>query len=131
MREPEGSKGDASPPTTDPDNMDSQPSGDTRGVDEEESPRKRVRTRLSVMRRPASEGGAVDYPNHTELVELLVCLLLPSGRTRNLRALVDTGATSNFLSKEVCEEYNIKRESYGGIYCLKPQGHRPYNKTMP
>ena len=47
------------------------------------------------------------YHNYANLIEVVVHLLLPAGSTRALRALVDTGASDNFLSSNVQQEFGI------------------------
>ena len=42
------------------------------------------------------------------MIEVVVHLLLPAGRTRALRALVDTGATDNFLGSHIQQEFGIQ-----------------------
>ena len=39
---------------------------------------------------------------------MVVHLLLPAGSTRALRALVDTGASDNFLSSQLQQEFGIQ-----------------------
>ena len=38
------------------------------------------------------------YKNHSELIELVGHFVLPTGITRDLRILLDIGATNNFLN---------------------------------
>ena len=47
------------------------------------------------------------YPNHEPLMEVVVQLLLTSGRTKSLRGLIDTGASDNYIHTRIQEEYNI------------------------
>jgi hypothetical protein len=43
---------------------------------------------------------------------VVVHFLLPNGKTRALRALVDTGATDNFVSKSTIEEFKLSCEPF-------------------
>ncbi len=47
------------------------------------------------------------YHNYANLIEVVVYLLLPASSTRALRALVDTGASDNFLSSTIQQEFGI------------------------
>lgn len=42
-----------------------------------------------------------------QLIEVAIPLLLPTGRTRLLRALIDSGATDNFIHKDLTAEFNL------------------------
>ena len=53
------------------------------------------------------ECGSVDYINYSELLEVAAELLLPSGKTRSMRVLVDCGATSNFINLDTVMELGI------------------------
>ena len=63
----------------------------------------RVR-RLTSLKRA---GEKADYDNYAPLIELVVTFKLPSGRTRDLRALVDSGATDDFIHKNVIQEFGL------------------------
>ena len=52
------------------------------------------------------------YENFEPLIEVVVHFLLPTGKTRALRALVDTGATDNFVSKSTIEEFKLSCEPF-------------------
>eukprot|EP00960_Hanusia_phi_P003470 102619-Hanusia_phi.AAC.1 len=56
----------------------------------------------------------VDYDNYAPLIEVVATLLLPSGKTRALRVLVDTGATDNFIHESVVKEFKIKTTKLEG-----------------
>ena len=46
---------------------------------------------------------------------MVIHLLLPAGRTRALRALVDTGASDNFLSAQIQQEFGIENHEFGQL----------------
>ena len=52
------------------------------------------------------------YENFVPLIEVVVHFLLPTGRTLALRALVDTGATDNFVNKGTIEEFKLSCEPF-------------------
>ena len=56
----------------------------------------------------------VDYDNYAPLIEVVATLLLPSGKTRALRVLVDTGATDNFIHESVVKEFKLKTTKLDG-----------------
>ena len=50
----------------------------------------------------------VQYKNHSELIELVGRFVLPTGITRDLRILLDIGATNNFLNTRTRDRYGIR-----------------------
>ena len=52
-----------------------------------------------------------EYDNYANLMEVTATLLLPSGRVKKIRVLLDLGATSNFLSKKLVHENHIPLSS--------------------
>ena len=53
-----------------------------------------------------------DYDNYEMLIEIPLIFELPSGHTRTLRALLDTGATDDFVHSRVVSESNIQYTSF-------------------
>ncbi len=51
------------------------------------------------------------YENHSELLELVGKFVLPTGITRDLRILLDLGATNNFLHNRIRDQYGIRMQS--------------------
>ncbi len=49
-----------------------------------------------------------DYNNHARLIEVVVHFHLPTGRSRALRALLDTGASDNYANEKTMKELGLK-----------------------
>ena len=48
-----------------------------------------------------------DYENFKELIEVVGCIVLPSGRTKDLQALINCGSTDNFINLKLVENLNL------------------------
>ena len=58
--------------------------------------------------------GDVDYDNYAPLIEVVANFHLPNGRTRDLRVLVDCGATDNFIHEKVVREFSLSSQALTG-----------------
>ena len=56
----------------------------------------------------------MDYDNFVPLIEVVAVMLLPSGKTRQLRTLIDCGATDNFIHEQLTKEFKLEVSALGG-----------------
>jgi hypothetical protein len=66
---------------------------------------KKISKQLKAMK-PRSPHNTV-YENFESLIEVACQFKLPTGQTRLLRALIDTGATDNFINSKTVKELNL------------------------
>jgi len=70
----------------------------------------RIKLLKHVREDSSGQNSTAEYENYSELIELVGCFLLPSGRSGNLRILLDLGATSNFINKRLVSQLKIPLE---------------------
>ena len=88
-------------------------SGGPTGAVQSDAPKPPFQRRITTLNRGKVE--EANYNNFADLIEVVVHLLLPAGRTRALRALVDTGASDNFLSTHIQQEFGIKNLEFAQL----------------
>ncbi len=76
---------------------------------EEEDPSTLNSMRISLNSMEIRATKIEKFENFSELIELSGTFLLPEGPTKNLRILLDNGATNSFINKRLVDQCNIKR----------------------
>ena len=73
------------------------------------------------------------YKNHSELIELVGRFALPTGITRDLRILLDIGATNNFLNTRTRDRYGIRMSNTktGTVQMGDSQSAKSGGETVP